>query len=74
MTTKPLLLLASAILVVSCSSSNKSESSSSGSAASTGEAQRGTGNVVRLDPALDQIVPKEAAIEKLAASRFLPVK
>jgi len=66
MTRKPLLLLASAILVVSCSSSNKSESSSSGSAASTAEAQRGSGSVVRVDAALDEIVPKEAAIEKLA--------
>jgi gluconolactonase len=65
MTRKPLLLLASAILVVSCSSSDKSEFSS-GSAASTGGGQRGSGSVVRLDAALDEIVPKEAAIEKLA--------
>jgi gluconolactonase len=66
MTRKALLLLASAILVVSCWSSNKSESSSSGFAPSTAGEQQSAGSVERLDPALDQIVPKEAAIEKLA--------
>jgi gluconolactonase len=66
MTRKSLLLLASAILVVSCSSSNKSESFSSRSATSTREAQQGTGSVLRLDPALDHLVPKDVAIEKLA--------
>jgi gluconolactonase len=64
MATKSLLLFASAVLVISCSSSNKSESSSSG--ASTAGAKQDTGRILRLDPALDQIVPKDAAIEKLA--------
>src|SRR5260370_1199846 len=63
---KPLLLLASAVLVVGCSTSNKSESPSSSSAASAPGAQPGVGSIQRLDPALDQIVPKDAAIEKLA--------
>ncbi|MGO9258619.1 MAG: SMP-30/gluconolactonase/LRE family protein [Bryobacteraceae bacterium] len=62
---KPLLLLSLAFLVVSCSTPNKSESSS-GSAASTAGAQQSAGSIVRLDPALDQIVPKDAVIEKLA--------
>jgi hypothetical protein len=65
MTRKPLLLLASAILVVSCSNSNKSESSS-GSPTSTSGAQQNTGSVLRLDAALDQIVPKDAVIQELA--------
>jgi gluconolactonase len=61
MTGKPLVLLASAVLLVSCSSSNKSESS-----ASAVPAAQGTGGIARLDPAFDQIVPKDAALEKLA--------
>jgi gluconolactonase len=65
MTRKPLLLLASAILVVSCSNSNKSESSSA-SPTSTSGAPQDTGSVLRLDAALDQIVPKDAVIQKLA--------
>ena len=64
MTKKPLFLLASAILVVSCSNSNKSESSSSPT--STSGAQQNTGSVLRLDAALDQIVAKDAVIQKLA--------
>lgn len=64
--TRKLLLLASAVLVVGCSTPDKSESPSSSPAASTAGAQAGVGTVARLDPALDQIVPKDAAIEKLA--------
>src|SRR5438132_35223 len=42
-------------------------SPSASSPASTTEALQGTGRVVRLDPALDQIVPQGAVIEKLAS-------
>jgi gluconolactonase len=62
---KPLLLLASAVLVVSCSTASRTGSPSSSAAPATG-AQQGDGSVVRLDLGLDQIVPKDAAIEKLA--------
>jgi gluconolactonase len=62
---KPLLLLASAVLVVSCSTAHRSESPSSSPASTTG-AQQNTGSVLRLDPALDRLVPKDAVIEKLA--------
>jgi len=61
---KPLLPLALAVLTVSCTTPPKSESSS-GLAAPTG-AQPSAGSIVRLDPALDPLVPKDAAIEKLA--------
>jgi len=64
--TRKLLLLASAVLLVGCSTPDKSESPSSSPAASTAGAQAGVGTVARLDPALDQIVPQDAAIEKLA--------
>ena len=62
---KPLLLLASAVLVVSCSTASRTESPSSSAAPATG-AQQGDGSVVRLDPAFDALVPKDAQIEKLA--------
>ncbi|HMC59089.1 MAG TPA: SMP-30/gluconolactonase/LRE family protein [Candidatus Solibacter sp.] len=63
---KSLLLLASAVLAAGCSTPNKSETSSSSSAAPPAGAPPGVGSIARLDPALDQIVPKDAAIEKLA--------
>lgn len=62
---KPLLILVLTLLVGGCSTPNRSESSS-GSGAPTAGAQQSAGSVVRLDPALDQIVPKEAVVEKLA--------
>lgn len=56
-----LLLLASTLLLVSCSTAHKSES-----AAPAAGAQQNTGSVLRLDPAFDRLVPKDAVIEKLA--------
>ena len=67
MTRKPLLvLLAAAVLAAGCSTPNKSESPASGSAASPAGAPPGVGSIQRLDPAFDQMVPKDAVIEKLA--------
>jgi len=62
---KPLFLLFSAFLFVGCSTPDKS-ASSPGSAAPKAGAQQSAGSIVRLDPALDQIVPKDAVVEKLA--------
>jgi gluconolactonase len=64
--TRKLLLFALAALSFSCSPPDKSESPSSGPATSPAAAQPNTGSIVRLDPALDQIVPQGAVIEKLA--------
>lgn len=62
MNSKPLVLLTAA-LIAGCSSSNKSESAPTAAT----ESRPAAGSVVRLDPAMDQIVPKDAAIEKLAS-------
>jgi gluconolactonase len=62
---KNLLLLSLAFALASCSTPNQPESKS-GPAASPAVAPQGVGSIVRLDPALDQIVPKDAVIEKLA--------
>jgi gluconolactonase len=59
-------LLALAVLVAGCSTPDKSASPVSSSAAPTAGAQPGVGSISRLDPALDQIVPKDAVIEKIA--------
>ena len=65
MTRRLLLALASAVLVVSCSTSKKSEAPPPATAIQP-STQQDAGSIVRLDPAFDQIVPKDAAIEKLA--------
>jgi gluconolactonase len=66
MTRRLLLVLASMVLIVSsCSSSNKPEASPSATAPAA-TTQHDAGSIVRLEPALDQIVPKDATVEKLA--------
>src|SRR5271157_1310095 len=62
---KSLLLISLALALASCSSSNKSESTPA-PAASPAVAPQSVGSIVRLDPAFDQIVPKDAIIEKVA--------
>jgi gluconolactonase len=48
-----------------CSTGNRSESATGAETPAPG-GQHGVGEIVRLDPAMDQIVPKDAVIEKLA--------
>jgi gluconolactonase len=62
---KPLFLISLALALASCSSSNKSESTPAPAAPPAG-APQSVGSIVRLDPAMDQIVPKDAVIEKVA--------
>jgi gluconolactonase len=61
---QPLLVAALAVLMAGCSAPNKSETPNA--TAERAVAPPGTGSVVRLDPALDQLIPKDAAVEKLA--------
>jgi gluconolactonase len=59
---KALLVVAVASLLVGCA-----QSPAPASAASAAE-RRGVGNIVRLDPSIDSIVPKDAEIEKVAGA------
>ena len=54
---RPAILLATAVFLVSCSSAHKPESPSP---------RENLGSIERLDPALDQIAPRDSVIEKLA--------
>jgi len=62
---KSLFVIPVALALASCSSSNKSESTPAPAASPAG-APQSVGSIVRLDPAMDQIVPKDAIIEKVA--------
>jgi PBP1b-binding outer membrane lipoprotein LpoB len=55
---KTSLLPAAAVLLAGCSSAPAP-------APSPAPAPKGVGNIVRLDPALDALVPKDAIIEKV---------
>lgn len=63
---KPLLILASAVLLASCSKPNSSETPAASSGTPPAGAPQAVGSIARLDPGLDQIVPKDAVIEKIA--------
>jgi gluconolactonase len=58
---KALLVVAVACLLVGCSQTPAP-------AAAAAAEPRGVGNIVRLDPAIDSIVPKDAQIEKVAGA------
>ena len=61
MTSKTRLPLLAAFLAAVCSFPNKA-----GSAASPATTHESVGSILRLDPALDRLVPKDAQIERLA--------
>ena len=58
---KASLALTAAMLLAGCSSAPKTESSTTAA-----PAPKGVGSIVRLDPAFDALVPKDAIIEKVA--------
>ena len=55
---KALLALSAAVLLAGCTSAPKPE-------AAAAPAPKGVGSIVRLDPALDALIPKDAIIEKV---------